>query len=486
MNKIKSYVKVQVLMHHLWYLRIVMIILSYIRRIYTIYFLIASVVLKYKLNKRDLMKKMIVFLVLQCINLCVFSQHLQFSGIVIEGDLASFQAKLATKGIRVNSAKSKEAPVGQRIYNGKFQGYNAEFTVYYSRKTSKVYKIKVYIESKNKDTILNILNKSRKAIEHKYVFNTDHDEDDDNHLHYQYIIYPSKESVESIGTIRIVPSYAYYIPDNATSFSNFQFAAFTITFEYEDALSFSMLNPSETEPRCLLRQLSCNPENYSKFLVWANNFGKHECYENCIDYLTCVLDYYKYGCAPQNTEEYEDIIERAIISLKNNQIGRIKTAYYKEYANVYAVLDNSSELKCIEYGVNSDLYHVKLNANAINSQISALEELKRIYIEKKQDISEIVLNEFWREDISLTMPALIGIDFFSNNELGDIRWRECELTMEFCHYEQELRVTIEFPNYKFGSTKMPLLQFCNETEIEDYLNFLKVLLVKFHLTSNLG
>lgn len=412
------------------------------------------------------MKKAVIFLMLQYICLCLRSQHLQFSGIPIEGNITTFQSKLAAKGIKVNSVKSKDAPIGQRIYNGKFQGYNAVVTVYYSRKTKNVYKVKVVIESKNKETIQNILDKSNEMIGQKYIFDTNHNEDFGFNLHYQYIIYPTKESVESIGTIHIKPSYTFYVPNNATSFSDYKLASYIITFEYEDAIGTSILAPIETEPIHSWQSTCGAPEYFNKFISWANNFEKHECFEQCINYLMWVLDYYKYGCVPQNMEGYEDIIEKTIISLKNSRVGKIKTAYNREYANVYMVTDKNGKFKCIEYGVCSDSYQVKLDANSINRQINTLERLKPLYVEKQKEIAGTLLNELWKEDINLTMPALIGEDRL-RGEFGDMQWKEYNLTIRFCHSKQNLFVEVNFKDYKH------LLIFNSEKEIDDYLNFLK-------------
>jgi hypothetical protein len=416
--------------------------------------------------------KRVVFILLFMMGaiLCTNAQHLRFSEIPIEGSITSFQSKLAAKGIRVNQAESNKAPVGQRIFNGKFQGYNAVITVYYNRKTKDVYKVEAVIESKKKETIQGILDRSLKAIEQKYIYQTQHDLDDGTKLHFQYYILPTKESAEYIGLIHIKPSYAYYVQDNNSAGQNLQLASFIITFDYEDAVNTSKLTPSTTEPKSL-RSFTCGtPDNYNKYMSWANNFRKNECYEKCIEYLTWILDYYKYGCVPQGMEEYEEVLDQAILSLQSRRIGRIKTAFSKEYANVYVVsYENTNQFKCIQFGVGSDMYEIKLNPNCITKQISALERLKVIYADKKTVVAGKKMNDYWRENINLTMPAIIGRDRL-RGEFGDIEWKESNLTMCFSQYKQELRVEVNFDEFK------PIFLFCSEQEIDDYLSFLKSVL----------
>ena len=414
------------------------------------------------------MKRVLLFMLLVMFGIQhIEAQHLRFAGIPIEGSITNFQSNLAAKGIRVNNNKSKEAPVGQRIFNGKFQGYNSEITVYYNRKSKDVYKVEAVIESRKKNFIQGILDKSLKAIEKKYVYSAQHDLDDGTQLHYRYYIFPSNESKEYSGIIHVKPSYTFFVPNNFSQGQQLQLATFIITFVYEDALNTSKLTPSTTEPISSWGFTCGTPENFNKFLSWANNFRKHECYERCIYYLSRVLDYYKYGCIPVGMEEYESTLEQAIMALQSRQCGKIKTAYSKEYANVYIISDETTNhFKNIQFDVCSDLYKIKLNASKIAKQISTLEKLKIIYSDKKTSIAGKTLDEYWREDIILTMPALIGQDQ-TRGEFGDIEWKEYDLTMRFTHFKQELRVEVNFDEYK------QIFLFCSEKEIENYLDFLR-------------
>jgi len=45
------------------------------------------------------------------------------------------------------------------MFNGNYQGFNSEITVYYNRKSKDVYKVETVIESRKKEFIQGILNK---------------------------------------------------------------------------------------------------------------------------------------------------------------------------------------------------------------------------------------------------------------------------------------------------------------------------------------
>ena len=268
---------------------------------------------------------------------CIQAQHLKFLGIPIDDSITKFQSKLAAKGIRINQVKSNDAPLGQRIFNGKFMGYNAEFTVFYNRNTKDVYKVEAVIDSKKEQIIQGILDRSLKTIEQKYIYKSLHDLNDGAQKHYQYFIFPTHESTEYIGIIHVEPSYTLYMPETFYPGQEWKVASYIIKFVYEDTVNSSKLTPSTTEPKTLWGFTCGQPDNFRKFLSWAENYRKHECYGGCINYLTWVLDYYKYGCIPQGMEEYENVLDQTIMSLQSRQIGRIKTAYSDEYANVYVV-----------------------------------------------------------------------------------------------------------------------------------------------------
>ena len=54
--------------------------------------------------------------------------------------------------------------MGQRIFKGMFQGYYSEITVFYNRNSKNVYKVEAVIESKKKEVIQKILDKSIRLV----------------------------------------------------------------------------------------------------------------------------------------------------------------------------------------------------------------------------------------------------------------------------------------------------------------------------------
>ena len=99
------------------------------------------------------MKKIIISIILLMLFSIASAQHLKFEGIPIDGTISSFQNQLTAKGIKFSGVKSKDAPVGQRIFNGKLYGRNTEITVYYARKSKIVYKVKAEIYSEKKVSV---------------------------------------------------------------------------------------------------------------------------------------------------------------------------------------------------------------------------------------------------------------------------------------------------------------------------------------------
>ena len=417
-----------------------------------------------------LLKIITLFIVFMMCTISINAQHLSFMGIPINGNIKDFQSKLTTKGIRVDRSKSKDAPVGQRVFNGKFQGYNSEIEVFYNRKTKNVYKVEVTIYSKKQSVIQSILDASMQTIEKKYRCSFEEEPSfDSKSPHFKYYIYPSNEANDYTGIIHILPSYTFYLPENA---SRYELDGFIITFIYEDAINTASLTPSTTEPSHSRRSTCDEPENFFKFLYWGSNFYKQECYDKSIDYFSWVLDYFKYGCAEESEQHYEEELENVIMYLNSCQIGRIKTAYSNEYANVYRILDdNTKRFKCIEYHVNSDLYHIKLDANDIRQQINSLVQLKQAYNRRKATFASNPIGEYSKETIGTTLPALFGKDRLRGNQFGDIEWKHTDLISQFTAYNHELRIRISYVGE--SSYGQDILLFRNEKEIDDYLNFLR-------------
>ena len=218
-------------------------------------------------NDLSFLKKFVLSILFVCFAIITNAQHLNFLGIPIDGNINDFQNKLASKGIKVNRAASKEAPVGQRVFNGKFKGYNSDIIVFYSRKTKNVYKVSVATYSNKQDVIQKLLDTSLDNIEKNYVYASEHDIDDMTRAHFKYFIYPSNESNNYIGIIHLEPSYTVNLPENA---SRFEIDGFMITYTYEDAINTSSLTPSTTEPHASKRYSCGEPDNFYKFLSWGH------------------------------------------------------------------------------------------------------------------------------------------------------------------------------------------------------------------------
>ncbi len=391
----------------------------------------------------------------------VFAEHLKFEGIPIEGSITEFQNKLAIKGIKINTNRSNDLPAGQRAYDGKSLGYKAEIVVYYNRKTKDVYKVKAIVSFQKKEAAQNILKKTLGIIEQKYIYKVTRNFKGEN-LFFKYYILPSRGSAEHIGIIHVAPTSLFSKGDETWNFSSY-----AVVFEYEDVSNTSKLTPSTTEPKAWPFLTCGQPDNFKKFLIDAKNYRKNDCYESCINRLVSVLDYYKYGCAPEGMEEYEDVIEQNIINLQSCKICNIKTASDNDSVNVYLVLnDTTNTFKYITYSVIMKIYHVRLDVSCILKQIIVLEKLKDIYERKKNSIKEEKLSEYWKENIDLTMPIILGKD--KSSKMGnDVDWKDSEFTMKFSLFNQELSVDVNI-----NDDYTTILRFRNKEEINNYQNFL--------------
>lgn len=105
------------------------------------------------------MKKLLLSILLCCISILCFSQHLSFMGIPINGTITSFQNKLIKKGIRPSST-NKYLPIGVRQFNGYFTNQNAHIYVFYNNKSKIVYMCRVTF-----DYIYNSKEEARDAFE---------------------------------------------------------------------------------------------------------------------------------------------------------------------------------------------------------------------------------------------------------------------------------------------------------------------------------
>lgn len=397
------------------------------------------------------------------ISLSAHSEHLKFMDIPIDGTIASFQSKLESKGIKVNSTKSKEAPNGQRIFEGKFQGYKSEITVFYNRKTKEVYKVEALINSKVKTDIEIILGQAISTIRNKYI----NDEEVDLHhptgTYYQFHIKESITDSAYIGNIYVQPSNSVYIIGGGI-------ADYLLAVIYEDYDNTVELVPSLTEPTGLWETF-LRPEDFSKYMSWAEEYVNNEDYENGIKYYNYMLDYYRLNLPLDAIFNYENYLNDKIIELQSYKIGTIKTAYSEEYTDVFSYPYENGSFKCIRYDFFSSTYQVRLDRSEIKEQIETLQRLKQSYKTKKETSNSISHNNGYKEEItSLTMPATIG-ELNIDGKKGDFYgWKKILLSMHYSYWEDELRVIVK---YKDKSIEREVLIFHDENDIDRYLNILK-------------
>lgn len=88
------------------------------------------------------MKKVCLLSCLLLITMFSCAQHLKFMGIPINGNINSFQTKIAQKGIKVSN-RSKTTPAGIRVFEGYFANEKADVIVFYNVKTRNVYHCRV-------------------------------------------------------------------------------------------------------------------------------------------------------------------------------------------------------------------------------------------------------------------------------------------------------------------------------------------------------
>lgn len=411
------------------------------------------------------MKKLVFLAILIFDLLSISAQHLRFENIPIDGNITNFQAKLANKGFHKNSLKSGYAPNGQRVFNGRFQGHDSEITVFYNRKTSIVYKVVVKVYSKKQSVIQRLLDTSVQRIIDKYHFKGHHDLEDNTRLHYQFEIFPMENAEEPLGTIHIEPTTAFMLDEKEST--GISHAGFLIIFKYEDAINTSNLTPSTTEPKASAA-LSCGePLNFNKFWTWANDYRIDGRYDKAIDYLTWLLDYYKYGCAPAGFTDQEVAIENEILYMQKSIIGQLK---YRETGNhsidVYRICDETTKfLKYIIYSGDGDsslhLYYIKLTPHDISQHINLLMQLKTIFSNKIKSNLGNYLSIFWEEPINLEFPCLF-YEEFSNS-----KWEKKTLKVKFRQNNQKIYIVM----YIDGKTDVTC--FSSSKDIDNYIKILE-------------
>lgn len=416
------------------------------------------------------MKKSVILLLFISIVGGISAQHLKFEGIPIDGTITSFQSQLSTKGFKVNSVKSKDAPVGQRIFNGNLQGYNAEITVYYARKSKIVYKVEAEIESEKQDVIQIILDKTLDRIGSKYIYTTQHEVDDSTSPHFMYHIYPSKTSEKSTGSIEINPTHLYYYTGEENN--SLEHAGFAIIFTYIDRENDDLVPPSEKEPQSSPYFTCEEPDNFRKYLEWMKGYLSNGCFERAIYYVNWLLDYYKYDCIPyyvNNTSEFDHQVDELIKEMQEKCVGSIRTGVYRKWTRVYMFTDSETEKKFIEFDARYGYYgllwnHIKLSKNDVLQHIKCLELLKTSFGAKESLFANQPPKDYWKEQIAVNLPASIGDE--KDGGYGDIQWSRTNLIAYFSYRKGKLYLEITYKDdFEF------VFRFTNIEQIESHIQF---------------
>ena len=417
------------------------------------------------------MKKIIISIILLMLFSIASAQHLKFEGIPIDGTISSFQNQLTAKGIKFSGVKSKDAPVGQRIFNGKLYGRNTEITVYYARKSKIVYKVKAEIYSEKKDVIQSILDKSLDKIEKTYIYTTEHDVEDATDMYFRYNIYPTKDSENSTGTIEVHPTHKYYLSSKENN--PLEFAGFAIFFTYIDKQNDKIVPSSEKEPHSSPSFTCGNTENFRNFSEWMLGYIQNGCYERAIDYADWLLDYYKYDCIPyyvKNANDGESRFDEIIRSMQENCIGSIPVGVGRERTKVYLVTDNETGSKFIEF--DAKFYkgllwnHIKFNEFDISQLVRTLEQLKISFGVKEKQISIQPSDNNWEEKLNVNMPVSVGKE--KAGTYGNIQWNRTNLLAYYSYREERLSLEITYEDdFQF------VFRFNNSDQIESLIQFFK-------------
>lgn len=396
-------------------------------------------------------------------NIDAYTQHLFFRGIPIDGTIASFQNKLATKGFTLNAAESKKAPAGERVFSGKFNGYLADVSVFYNRKTNLVYEVEVSIYSKNIDVIQSLLDNTLKNIQNKYAYFPEHDEEDGTNLHYRFHIL---EKTDPIGTIHVRPTYAYLFDE----YGKIAGTEYVLQLNYEDKENVSKLTPSVTKPSASKGLYSNDPEKFYKYIVWATEFKKAGDIDKEIEYLISALNYFKYNCVPSGATVSEDDIESEILSAQNKIVGNIPWWANNKNANVYKCPDNSPEGYFYVFHTNIGL--IKIYPSELSIYINNLQIINNIFRTKIFENREKELSEYWREESPSPLVVNYGEDSFHGKYgFGDYHWDKKNITLRFEKANHGIYIQL-CPS---DESYMPIMTFRDPSDIERHIDVLKSL-----------
>lgn len=397
----------------------------------------------------------------------IYSQHLSFKGIPIDGTIKSFQNKLAAKGFVYDAPRSKNAPAGERIFKGKQNGYEASLSVFYNRKNNNVYEVELSLESDDINVIQSMLDKTRDKIEKGYTYFPEHDVDDGRNLHYRYHILSKGINALPIGVIHVRPTYAYLFDDAGHNVGTL----YVLQLNFEDKQNVSQLTPSVTKPEGSKDLYVNDPEKFYKYIVWSNEFKKAGDLDKQIDYLMSALNYYKYNCVPSGANITEEQIENEIILAQSNCVGKIPNWAVGKTANVYKCFDNQTNKWY--YTFASNLGVIRVYTDEIQSYIENMRKVKDIFMSKIHECANTELREYWYEEVQSPLIINYGEDTIRGPYgFGDYIWGKKNILLRF----EKAKTGIYIQLSSTDKSYMPIMTFGNPQELEQHINFLQSLL----------
>ena len=115
------------------------------------------------------MKKILMILFAMLMTVNVYSQHMKFMGVPIDGNINSFAAKMAAKGFTI-SPRNRYTGSGIRVMRGIFFDQSADIWISYNTTTKIVYSVLVQFYSDDRSVCESFMKEIKGVIEDKYMY----------------------------------------------------------------------------------------------------------------------------------------------------------------------------------------------------------------------------------------------------------------------------------------------------------------------------
>lgn len=418
-----------------------------------------------------------VFLFLSFFSQVIYAQHLSFNGIPIDGLINNFQSKLFAKGYKKNIVESGKAPNGQRVFDGKFKGRNAQVSVFYNRKTKLVYKVTAAVEYDNETIRDAQLKKQMQQMGRDYIYDYYQSDDSYGDELFSYFIYANNTKKTILGDIVIKKSWILKYPSDATDIMDSRrTTTYTIIHEYTDKRNFDLLTPSTTEPIRMKEHVCGRDRELNEYFLSAAKFRNEGLWGSYKKYLELILDWYKYDCVPEPLKDYENRIEEAIIACEKYYIGTFQN--FDFYKSDEVCKDSDFISLCnSETTTPEDDYSVKIIKTDIGQQLQILRKVRELYHNKKKQLMNSWPSDFWTEELLYSFDIIEGQNTYRQPE-KKVRWKKEAIKVKFHNNyrnpgERVLYVTLFSDNGKgeYNSIKN-YLSFDSEKELDKYISIL--------------